>query len=251
MAIAPRCSTAGTGAGSVSPALTGWTNAGAGVSGTAPQVGDLVLFIASTNTNATSFSQTAGTGSFAFQATGDQNPGSLALVTCVAWRRFDGTETAPTFTPSGGARQAWSMVAVTPDTFGTLGIDAWATANLDGTAATTHTPNAATAAAAGECSLILGAAENSANSTTAVSFTAPTSWTELSTGSSAGTSSTKSYGAGIAYRQSVGSGSVAPGAWTIQGSTTTVANVYQVLVREIVVYPPRVVSQAVNRAATY
>lgn len=127
MALTPRCYitfAAGTGS-TVTPALTGWTNAGLGISGTAPVSGDIVLIVSGVNNNSPrTFTQTAGTGTWTIQGPDNQLTTvgglSLGLNSGVPWRIFDGTETAPTFTWSNGGRNTWTAVAFAPGT-GTTG----------------------------------------------------------------------------------------------------------------------------------
>lgn len=227
MAITPRCSltfAASTGA-TVTPALTGWTSLGGG---TAPQSGDFVILITGVaNSTPRTFSQTSGTGTWGIQ--GPDANSTAVMNTAVCTRVFDGTETAPTFTWSNGGRQSWTALAFTPDTGSTLSIDVWATTKIDTTTGTSHTPNSATAAGSGELSIILTAARATANGTTAITFTAPTSWTSQATGSEPGSGSAPSNATNISSQSGV-SGTVTPGA--VGTNVTTGATLYHVLVKE-------------------
>lgn len=252
MAIAPRCATNGTGtSATISPALTGWTNSGAGPSGTAPAIGDIVFFVVGDNVASSTLSQSGGTGTWTIHSS-DNNGGSAAMTSGVAWRVFDGTETAPTFTITSASKTNWVIIALAPDTSDTISIDVWSTVKLDTTAATTHTPNAATAAGSGECSLVMGTCAASSNGTTAFTFAAPTGWTIPSAGSvtNAGASNSKGHGTVVCYEENVGAGSVAPGAVTMDqsGTGTTTANLYQVLVLETA--PPAVIPNVIMAPMT-
>lgn len=237
MAIAPRCELGGTSTtDALTPAITGWTNSGV-ASGTAPAVGDLVFFISNSNGTSASVSQSAGTGTWNFFDTGTLNGGTVSLTTAVAYKTWTGTETAPTFTWSTGARLSWAIIAIAPDTGNTLAIDGTPLVKKDTTATTTHTASALTASGSGELSLILTGATASASGTNGLTYVAPTSWTMPPGGSSslAGTTSIKSCGSVIWYESNV-SGTVAPGAGTIEGGSsttgTTQANLYHFLISE-------------------
>lgn len=253
MAIEPRCEFNGSGSSTTaSPALTGWTNAGAGPSGTAPVAGDFVVVLFAYASTTASVSQTAGTGTWMFQQTGDGNGGTVGLRTAIAWRVFTGVETTPTFTLSATSRFAWSTMACTPDggyANYVISVDAWGTVHKDTTGVTGHAVNSV-AATSTDLSCILGGFAATTNGTTAISLTNPTGWINPTgaTGSNAGTGSTKSYASNIMYATGQ-TGTVAPG--NVTSNVSAEANMYQLLVKQTPVFPAQAVSQAVNRAATY
>jgi hypothetical protein len=226
VALVPRCYTSGAPTAAFTLPLTAWTNAGQGAAGTAPAAGDIVLVITETNSSTATLSVTPS----GVWTTKETDVLSSSGVIAAVYRIFDGTETAPTFTWSAGARQTWVAVALAPDTGNTVSIDVWATTKVDGTAGTSHTPNAATAAGTGEVSVVLCTARASASGTTAITITPATNWTTTTTASFAGSASVASWASEVAFRTGQGSGSIAPGAFTTNVSTTMV--LFHVLVKE-------------------
>lgn len=174
MAAQARCyltGSASTGA-TVSPALTGWTNAGGDLSGTAPHTGDVVLLISSVSNSGQTVSQTGGSGTWTIHGADSNLSSSTALMSFAAVRVWTGTETAPTFTWSNGGRNSWTVVAIGSDSGETLSVDAWATTELAATTGTSHTPNAATASST-DFSVVLTAARATANGSTSIGVTPP------------------------------------------------------------------------------
>ena len=146
MAVAPRCEkSAAVNALAVPVALTGWTNAGAGPSGTAPAVNDLVVIILTSNTASDSVNQTAGTKWAPFDTNGTNLGAAQGLVTSVWYKIWEGTETAPTWTWTSSTRNSYVVMALTPDAGSLIYPDTWAAIKKDTTAATTHTPNSVVA----------------------------------------------------------------------------------------------------------
>jgi hypothetical protein len=238
MAISPRCELGfGGSASSASPTLINWTNAGVtGFAGTAPAVGDMVFVIGAIIAATQTITQTGGTGTWTIKSSDDNANGVEPLTTFVAYKKWAGTETAPTFAWQATASYACVAQAIGADANSTLDIEVWATLKVDTTAGTTHTPNSLSAANIDE-SLILIAGVASGNGTTAISTSAPSNWTKPTSAvrSTAGTSTTPGCGAGTFYRSSQ-TGTITPGACTIKGGTgtngTTYANVYHVALWE-------------------
>lgn len=238
MAVNPRCEIAADNGNSSTVlntgaiALTGWTNSGAGPAGTAPAAGDLVVIIICIFNATQTANQASGTGTWTFQATGDDN-GSAATdhTSAVAWRVFDGTETAPTFAWGTASRYSYSIMALAPDAGKTLSPDVWAAVVKVTTAATTATAGAATGSGGPDCSLVLITCATNVVSGSAITYTAPASWTipTLGSDSNTGTGSKHGCGSSIAYRAGQ-TGTVTPGAETF--SQACYSNAYQLLVQE-------------------
>jgi beta-mannanase len=236
--ITPRCSqTAGstTASSAVTPALTSWINEGLGFTGTAPAAGDLAIIIITVNSNSISgVTQTAGTPwTIEFS---DANGGNGGLTTCVAWRVWEGTETAPTFTWGTNLRNTYTVMALAPYGAHLISPDAWAVKKIDSASSTTHTPNPANATD-DDLSLIIAGALASAVGTSPLTYAVPEGWTipaGASGGIPGGTTSGKSMGAVLCYQQGV-TGTVTPGAMTIEGGSTatgtTNANLYHVVIK--------------------
>ena len=239
MAILPRCATglsSGTGT-TAAPAITGWTTIPAGPGGTAPVAGDLVIITGGVDAASQTVTQTGGTGTWTILT--DVNTGWTFRPTTVwlAYRYWDGTETAPTFTWGTSSRSTWVIMAFAPDPGNTVTIDVWAADLNDSAAASTHTPNPATVTAGNtDLSMCMATIVGSANAATGSTFSPPpTGWTVPSGGTinNSGTASRPNLGTAFCYRASQ-TGTVTPGAWTLQGSgTTTTAYVQHVLLTEI------------------
>jgi hypothetical protein len=235
VAIVPRCFTSGfANSAQYNMPLTGWTNSGAGASGTAPQPGDLVVLVLTDNISGGSVSQIGGS-TFTYLAgpTAQLSNGSFqSLVTSRTWT---GGETTPQWLYTTGTRIAWVAVALAPDAGQMLVIDTIVTEKVDSTASTSHTAPSAVAMATGT-SLVLVVASSSGTGTNAITYTVPASYTLVSSANNIGTSGQYVCGAWVGYRASV-SGTVTPGAQTIQGgaTTTTATNAVldHVLVREV------------------
>jgi hypothetical protein len=202
------------------------------------------------------FSQTSGTGTWTISGS-NSNSGTLAFTSFAASRVFTGVETNPSFAWASTGRNAWALIALAPDGGSAASIDAEATLLVASTAATSFTANPATAAGSGEVSVILAAADASAVGTSAITIAAPTGWTTAATAhtSQVGSASKESNFAGIAWQTGV-SGTVTPGAMTLEGGSsatgTVVANAYHWLITEAPLPPSRVIpGQAVKRAAFY
>jgi len=236
VAILPRCYLTGnTGTTAVSPALTGWTNAGAGPAGTAPQRGDYVLILITNNTQPATLSQTAGTGWSVLKGPTTQTTNGT-FVSAVFGRSWLGSETAPTWTYVGGSRLAWVVVAFAPDAGQAVFVDTTGTEKVDTTASTSHTaPAATTTGGVTDTSVLLEAVAASATGTTAITFTVPASWTLAASVNNVGTSGQFVDAAWIGYRASQ-TGTVTPAAQTIQGGSsgtgTTLAILNHILLRE-------------------
>ena len=237
MAILPRCYLTGNaGTTTISPPLTGWTNAGAGVGGTAPQAGDYVLIALMDNTNAGSLGQTAGTA-WTNLAGPTSQPTSGSFWSLIAGRAWTGFETPPSWTFTSGSRLAWVAVAFAPDAGQAVYVDVVGTEKVDSAAANSHTVNPATASAGStDTSVLLIAAANSAQSTTPITFTVPAGWTLLSSVNNIGTSGQYVDAVWAGYKASA-TGTQTPAAQTIQGSAGTLAVLDHVLLREFTAPP--------------
>ena len=237
MAITPRCElSAAVNATAVSPALTGWTNAGAGVSGTAPANGDFVVLVMTSNTASDTCNQTGGTKWTPLDGGGTNLGASVGCTTIVFFKIWEGNETAPTFTWASN-RNSYTVMALAPDAGSQIYSDVWSGTKKDTTAATTHTPNSVTIPAGfTDCVLTLtGALASVTGSTSALTWTASTSYTipAGASASNAGTTAQFVYGTSIQYRTGL-TGLQAPAAMTIaQGATTTFAQLYTVAIRQI------------------
>lgn len=257
MAIGPRCAIGRSGTGaSFSRTLTAWTNSAGGYAGTAPAAGDIVFIFGTVAIASATITQTAGTGTFTFYSSGDNNGGAVPLTTWIAWRVFDGTETAPTFTWPSSVSYTMIAAAFAPDAGRLVSIDTWASNVIDTTAATTHTPGAAAVTPPGSgLSLLMAGDASSAFGTFTMSFAVASGYTSpgQSTASLTGTASTFGYGGAFSYKSGL-TGTVTPGAWTMEGGSsavgTTTANVYHVLLRESAAQAVLNTQQAVMTAAT-
>jgi hypothetical protein len=231
VATLPRCSliSATASLSSVSPALTGWTNSGAGPSGTSPASGDFVVIVGTIASASQSVTQTAGTGTWTIQAS-DNNAGPATMTVWVAYRIFNGSETTPTFGWATAARVTWTAVTFAPAAGQVLSVDAWAVSQIDTVVSTTHTANAASGSLPDTSVILSGAAAN-AGATNPVTFSGPTGWSAVAANSEQITS--RAMSSGVCYQSGV-SGTVTPGAQTIEGGTTTTtptaANLYHVLI---------------------
>lgn len=261
MSLQPRCElSAVVNATAVPVALTGWTNAGAGVAGTAPAAGDLVVIVITSNGASDVVNQTAGTPWAPFDGNGNNNGGSIGLTTSCWYKIWEGTETAPTWTWNNGVRNTYTVMAITPDAGSMIFPDQWSAVKKDTAAATTHTPNTATVGTGyTDVSVVLAGACASASGATAFSYTATTNYT-IPAGASVsnvGTSAQFVYGSSIEYAANRTSGTtVTPSAETISGGSgaggTTQATMYHLLVRELQVstYPFDIIQTAYGPAAT-
>ncbi len=202
--------------------------------GAAPSTGDIVFVSGQMEaTSAATWSQTAGTGAWTFQSTGDNNSTLGGIQSFAAWRVFDGSETAPTFTCTTSGRNQFVAIAVTPDAGFTIKVDTWATTLVDTTGSTSHSPNSAVAAISGEVSVLLNHLTATATGTTAITSGGETGWTSERSRSQAGTvGATYSQYIQVAFKTGV-SGTVAPSAFT--SNVNTVATIYHVLVTQTVV----------------
>jgi hypothetical protein len=257
--IQPRCVlSAAVNAAAISPALTGWTNAGVpGASGTAPQAGDLLIIHMTSNAASDTITQTAGTR-WAVLDPNRNNGGAIGLATSVWYRIWEGTETAPTWTWASGTRNTYSAVALAPDAGFMIFPDRWGSIKTDTTAATTHTPNAyAITAPFSDCALVFAGSVASASGSTAFTQTASAGFTmpAASSVSNVGTSGQFVYGSNMQYL-SLQTAGATPGAETISGGSgaggTTQATLYSVSVRQLQIsaYPFRVIQTAYGFNAT-
>jgi hypothetical protein len=237
VAILPRCFTSGfsTTSAQYNLPLTGWTNSGAGVSGTAPQAGDTVVVALINNTAAVGPpSQIAGSP-FTFLVGPTTQAAAGSFFTVYAIRQWTGGESTPSWLFQSGTRIVWVAVAITPDAGQQLIVDAQATEKIDGLA-TSHTgPSVASPGGSSDFALLVGMVSAGAAGNTAITFTTPASWTLVSSANNVGTAGQFVDAVGVWYRQPVTS--AAPGAQTIQGGSgstgTTNAVMDVLLLREV------------------
>ena len=207
----------------------------AGYTGSAPAIGDIVFCVGVvTGSTGGTWSQTSGTGTWTVHASNGNSGGSFNSF--CAFRVFDGTETAPTFTYSSTlGTTAWAVEAVTP-AGGTIGVDIFATDAIDTTAGNTFAINAATATGTDACSLILGAGRTTVNLSSAITPTPPSGWVGTTNGADysgfAGGATTRANIAVIHNNLGSLSGSVAPANETTTSAQVMCMNMYHVLLVE-------------------
>ena len=227
-------------------------------SNTSGQTGAVVIVVIMTSgTAGGSFTQTAGptwTGlgaAGALQTDSNANAGGT-FQSMIAWSPpWPGGGAGPTATfsyPNSG-RWAYDTIWVYAD-WATVNLDAAASADISTTAGTTQSINAASASQAAEASIILTANQKNAVGTGSTTWTKPTGWTSFDTQAEAGTAATYGELTTVGYKVPVGSGSVAPGTYTL--SQSCYSNAYQLLFSAPTLPSPgRVSSQAIKRAAFY
>ena len=233
----------------ITPPLTGWTNAGAGVSGTAPQPNDFVVIVAQNNTNGGSVVQSAGTP-WTMLAGPTPQPTAGSFWAVQAGRTWTGYETAPTWTWSSGSRSCWVAVAFAPDAGQAVFVDVLGTTKVDSSPSTSHTmPAAAPTAGVTDTSVLLLNASSGATGTTNITETTPAGWTSL-VGQSQTASGTYVINTWLGYKASA-TGTQTPAAQTIQGGAsstgTTNAVLNHLLLRE---FPAPAVADVAAAAET-
>jgi hypothetical protein len=218
MAIAFRgvlaSNTSTTASTTVTPAITGWTGAN-------PAAGDILLCICTARTTtASTWSQTGGpTWTFKYNNLQDGTAGGCQAM--AAWRIMQAGDTAPTFTVSTSAPNAYAIIGFTPDAGNTMAIDTWAASNVLTTAASSITPNAATAAGTGEVSVVMVGEVNAGTGKNSSGLTMPSGYTTDGTHSDyVGASGQNQYAIGIGGVLGV-SGTVTPGAANYGTSSLT------------------------------
>jgi hypothetical protein len=223
-------STTGT---TISPSLTtGWT-------GAAPQAGDLVFIVGAAGfPSGSTWSQTAGTGTWTFRNAGANNTGGSHNTFC-AYRLFTGGETAPTFTYAGSAGTTmWALIAIAPSAAGqVLAVDSWSTDSIVTTLANAFTPNsAAVSAGTDSVSVILTSARAGANLAAAITPTPPSGWTGATSGADysgfAGGASSRANIAATCSQIGSLTGTVAPGSESLASATTLGATLFHALLKE-------------------
>jgi trimeric autotransporter adhesin len=218
-------------------------NSGAGTSTTITptlpagwQAGDLILIGGATGV--LPITQTGGSGSWTIQSS-DHIAGSGVLNSFVAWRVMAASDTAPTFTAAGTSVSWDACIALASTSANTmsLSIDVFAANLISGTGLTSFTPGSATAAAAGEASVILTLSRAFTSGVATITYTPPAGWTAPAAGQSQFSSAGQHARiAAVAYQLGL-SGTVTPGAETITDtlSDTFAASVYHALVRELLI----------------
>jgi hypothetical protein len=217
------------------------------------QTGDIAVVVCEVNANADTFSQAAGptyTGLGAAGAIQTDSSGAVLYSTMVAWRMLDTGDIAPTFSCPTANRGGWVIAILRPDINYASAIDATAGPTF-GVAGTSFTPPSATAAWNTDASVIILSAKASASGTTAITWTAPGSWTSQVVGGLAGGASTASNFIGIATRIPVGTGAVTPGAATTNVSCLAGSASYQLLIKEQAGGKSLLAGQAVKRASLW
>jgi hypothetical protein len=229
VAIVPRCYISGSSATLVSFTLplTGWTNAGAGAAGTAPQPNDYVIIVAQNNTNGGSVAQTAGTPWANLTGpTPQPTAGSFWAVT--AGRTWTGYEVAPQWTWTNGSRYAYVAVAFAPDAGNAVFLDTTGTTKVDSTPSTSHTMPAATpTVGVTDTSVLLLNASSGATGTTNITETVPAGWTNI-VGQSQTSSGTYVINTWMGYKASA-TGTQTPAAQTIEGGASSTGTTNAVL----------------------
>lgn len=242
MALSWRSSSAGNNAGTtvatVTPTLpTGWA------------ARDLVYICVSVGAVFTSPVDPAG-----WTCQYDTNADSTGR-TILAYRQMQAGDTAPVFSWTGAGKCAWTAVCIQPVAGQQAVHSGLATPSISATA-TSHTPPAYAAGAASGISVLLTGYRAGANAATAITSTAPTSWTEpatnADTSTATGTSSAlRQVASWHAYRINQ-TGTITPAAYA--SSVTALSNKYHVFAIEQSVSPflppqPKVLQwAAVDRA---
>jgi hypothetical protein len=195
---------AGNGSGTASNVtipITGWTGAD-------PQAGDVLFVVVRAGTASLTFTQTSGS------TWTIQNQGTIQSYSYMfASRVMQAGDTAPTFDWVTAGRYCWAALALYSDIGGALSTDTWAAEVNSGAAVNSVTPGAATAAGAGEASVILTCARATGNSASWASYTytPPTGWTAPAGGVIGDGTSTLNMRLGAAVYQLGVSGTVTPG----------------------------------------
>lgn len=170
--------------------------------------------------------------------------------TFLAYRTLQPGDAAPTFSWSGTGKYAWTAICIQPAAgqqavhYGLAGPTVNATN-------TTHTSPAFAAGALSGCSVLLTGYREGANTSTGVTTTAPTNWTEPATNAdvttaSGTTSALRQVSSWHAYRVAQ-TGTITPGTQTV--SLTSVANLYHAFAVEQTPVTPPVATTVINYAA--
>jgi hypothetical protein len=216
-----------------------------------------VIIIITSNFASDVITQTAGTP-WTVLDINSNNGGTVGLTTSLWYRKWEGTETAPTWTWGTSTRNSYSVAAFAPDAGYMIFPDRWGSIKKDTTAATTHTPNAYTITSPfTDCIAVFAGAVASAVGNTTFTQTASTSFTmnAASKEVNIGTTGQFVYGCNMEYFTGQTTGAT-PAAETISGGSgaggTTQATLYTVSIREIQIsaYPFRVVQTAYGPNAT-
>jgi len=163
------------------------------------------------------------------------NPSGTIHSAAVYSRVLQAGDTAPTFTNTTAGKSAWTGIAWRPGAGETPSVYAQAT-TLISAVGTTATPNAATSTDANSVSMVFNSNREQVNAATAITQTPATNWTEPTNGDQSTavgtTAGTRQVGAHLAYRTAVGTGSIAPGAFTFNVSIIDIA--FHMLLRSAV-----------------
>ncbi|MQB00543.1 MAG: hypothetical protein GEU78_09670 [Actinobacteria bacterium] len=217
-------------------ASSGFSNAQVGsVATTLPigwQPGDLILLVAGCrNTGASALNIPSGWT----QESSDANSGdSSGQAGGLFSRVMQAGDTAPSVSMADTGKWAWCMIAIQPDSGGTLSFDGAIAKTIDTTTDTTSTPPVKTASISGVMSVLIELMTATANGSTAIDTTPPTNWTEPANGdasTNAGNNAQlRQISASCSYRPWSGAFSVTPG--SLSTNVTCVGNLYHALVQE-------------------
>ena len=157
------------------------------------------------------------------------NPSGTVHSAAVYSRVLQAGDTAPTFTASVAGKSAWTGICWRPGAGETPSAYAKAT-TLISAVGTTATPNAVASSDANSVSMVFNSNREQANAATAITQTPPgggSAYTEPTNGdqstATGTTAATRQVGAHLAYREAVGTGSIAPGAFTFNVSIIDIA----------------------------
>lgn len=190
---------------------------------TGTQAGDFVQFLVVVGASAT-WQDLAG-WTLEVQAT---NPSGTVHTAAVYTRQVQAGDlaTPPTFTASTLGKSAWVGIAWRPGAGETPSVYAEATTLITGVG-TTATPNAVSSTDANSVSMVFNSNREQVTQATAITQTPATNWTEPANGDQSTavgtTTATRQVGAHLAYRTAVGTGNIAPGAFTFNVSVIDIA----------------------------
>lgn len=182
------------------------------------------------------------------------NPGGSTHAAAMFARILQAGDTAPTVTFSVAAKRSHVASTWVPGAGETPEVYAQA-ATVITASGTSHTPNAVTSGDPAAVSYVFNATRAQTNSATAVTQTVPGSYIEPTNGDQSTavgtTAALRQVGAHVGYWTAAGTGSIAPGAFTLSNGAAVIDIAFHVLIRsalpaanpQILLRSPRPVEQ--------
>lgn len=164
-----------------------------------------------------------------------QNPTGGVSAGAVYSRIMQAGDAAPTITNASTGKRSYVSSAWTPGAGETPSIYAQA-ATLISASGTTATPNPVTSTDANTVSYVFNATREQGNLATAITQTPASTWLEPTNGdqstATGTTAALRQVGAHVGYKSAVGTGSIAPGAFTFNVAVIDIA--FHMLLRSVV-----------------